>query len=40
MENRNKQPKKWSNDSSSAKYHSRSAKYKAEHKNEKNNKEN
>lgn len=40
MENRNKQPKKWSDDPNSAKYHSRSAKYKADHKNGKNTKEN
>ena len=40
MENKNKQPKKWSNNLNSAKYHSRSAEYKATHKNGKNSKEN
>lgn len=39
MENRNKQPKKWSKDPNSAKYHSRSAEFKANEKNGKNTKD-
>lgn len=40
MEHRKTQLKKWSNDPNSAKYHSRSASYKAENKKGKNSKEN
>lgn len=40
MENKNNQPKKWSKDLNSAKYHSRSANFKAQQKNNKNSKEN
>lgn len=40
MEGRNSQIKKWSKDPTSEKYHSRSAEYKAKHKNEKSNKGN
>lgn len=39
-ENSVENPKKWSDDPNSAKYHSRSASYKAKHKNGKNSKEN
>lgn len=38
MDNKNNQPKKWSNDPNSAKYHSRSAEFKAQQKNNKNDK--
>jgi hypothetical protein len=39
-ENKVANPKRWSDDPNSAKYHSRSASYKAKHKNKKNSKEN
>ncbi|WP_281064317.1 hypothetical protein [Clostridium muellerianum] len=39
MENKNNPPKKWSKDPNSAKYHSRSAEFKANEKSNKNGKE-
>lgn len=39
-ENKEANPKKWSDDPNSCKYHSRSAEFKAQHKHGKNSKEN